>query len=1198
MNRSACLALSVALGASAAFQTSLAAEGKPRFQSQKVHETAVPIHVELTGAKELYLVVTDAGDGFTADWADWMEPVLTKADGSKIKLTEMPPKIAKVGWRKLEVNARPDGNKPMKVAGQEVPFGFGAHAPSMIAFDLPTGVVAFDGRGGVDEGGVSQGSGATVVFEVYTENPGEKVIAPSVSRDPSANGKPYGYEEAKAQMQNFTAAPGLQVGLFAAEPQIENPTNIDIDHRGRVWAVEAVNYRKWSDLRPEGDRVVILEDSNGNGVANKETTFWQSPELKWPLGICVLPQAGRGKPGTAVIVSAAPNVWLLQDTDGDDKADKVTKLFTTGGVANHDHNIHAFSFGADGKLYFNMGNEAQKLMWPDGTPVKDVAGHEITNKGTPYRQGMVFRCDLDPDSGKVSNIETLGWNFRNNYEVCVDSFGTLWQSDNDDDGNRGVRINYVMDYGNFGYTDEVSGAGWQSKRTNWEQEIPLRHWHQNDPGVVPNLLQTGGGSPTGILVNEGTLLGPQFTNQIIHCDAGPRIVRAYPVTPDGAGYKASIINVLESKDNWYRPADLAIAPDGSLFIADWYDGVVGGHNMTDHEPGKIRGRIYRVAPEAGKYTVAKPDFSSVDGAIAALQSPNKATQYVAWQKLHALGAQAEPALQKLRKSENPRFRARALALLVQLPGRDHYIAAGLSDPDPNIRIAAMRMGREQAAVNPNPDWPETKEAAARLLESETNPQVNREFAIALSIVKDRESIADGWAQLARKYDGRDRWYLEALGIGARGAENECLEAWLKIVSSGWNTPAGRDIIWRLRGTKSLPYLEKILTDPQTTEAEAPRYLREYDFIPAGAEKTNSLVRLAELGLKRKLVAEEALDRLKNVDLTANEGVRRIVTSLLQASKGTARFVELVRDFKVSNQGDGLLEIAIKAPSSPEGVEAAKMLLSPDYNAIVDGALRGAAALSFVEALGNTADKRSLPFLINILTNATQDAAQRKQAVKSLVQSPAGIETLLDLARKGTFPNDLKLTAASALAAVQVLPQIKGDVAQYFPLPNALGGQALPPISALAKMKGDAQHGKALFAKEETVCVTCHKAGSVGVDFAPALSEIGTKLGKEAIYEAIIDPNAGITMGFETTMLTLKDGGSAMGIVRSETEDEVILAMPRGVQNRYKKSDITKREKLPTSMMPPGLQQLLSTQDFVDLVEYLASLKAAAPAASK
>src|SRR5205085_6166541 len=165
--------------------------------------------------------------------------------------------------------------------------------------------------------------------------------------------------------------------------------------------------------------------------------------------------------------------------------------------------------------------------------IVDEDGVEIAARRQPYQEGMVFRCN--PDG---TGVETLGWNFRNNWEVAVDSFGTLWQSDNDDDGNRGVRINYVMEFGNYGYRDELTGASWQVPRTNMEKDIPLRHWHLNDPGVVPNLLQTGQGSPTGICVYEGNLLPKVFRNQVIHCDAGPSIVRAYPVTKDGAGYKA------------------------------------------------------------------------------------------------------------------------------------------------------------------------------------------------------------------------------------------------------------------------------------------------------------------------------------------------------------------------------------------------------------------------------------------------------------------------------------------------------------------------------------------------------------------------------------------------------------------------------------------------------------------------------------
>jgi putative membrane-bound dehydrogenase-like protein len=812
-----------------------AENAKPVFSSGVIHTEPVVIKAALKDAKELYLVVTDAGDGIVADWADWMEPTLIKADGSKIKLTELKPKTERVGFGELGVNKNARGQE-LKVKGEPVAFGFAAHAPSLIAFDLPAGVVAFEGKGGVDNGGTDQGHGATVTFQIYTSNPGEKVLASSEQKtNPST--KPYGIEAAKDLVKTMVTPEGLEASLFAAEPMIQNPTNIDIDPRGRVWATECVNYRKYMGLRPEGDRVVILEDTNGDGIADKETTFFQDTRLTNPLGICVLPTAS-GK-GTQVIVSAAPNVWLLTDTTGSGKADKAEILFKVGGVWNYDHQIHAFSFGPDGKFYFNGGNSVTELFWPDGTIVKDVAGNEITGKGKPYRQGMVFRCDIDLTTGKASNVETLGWNFRNNYEVAVDSFGTLWQSDNDDDGNKGVRINYVMEFGNYGYQDEMTGAGWQAKRTNMEEEIPKRHWHLNDPGVVPNLLQTGAGSPTGILVNEGTTLGTQFTNQVIHCDAGPRVVRAYPVENDGAGYKATITDILTAPgETWYRPADCAIAPDGTLFVADWFDPGVGGHAMGDNEAGHIRGRIYRVAPKGLKYVVQKTNFSTTAGCIDALQSPNKSTQFVAWEKLHAMGEKAEPELSKLAKNQNPRFRARALQLLARIKGNEQKtVKAAIADSDANVRILGLRIARAlNLDVIP----------FVKTLAKDASPQVRRDCAIALRHSESPE-VPALWTQLALQHDGSDRWYLEALGIGADGQWDKCLDAYL-AAGGNINNPAGRDIVWRSRAAKTPSLLVKIITDSKTSETERPRYIRSLDFLK-GPEKDAALLEMATGALK-------------------------------------------------------------------------------------------------------------------------------------------------------------------------------------------------------------------------------------------------------------------------------------------------------------------------------------------------------------
>ena len=368
---------------------------------------------------------------------------------------------------------------------------------------------------------------------------------------------------------------GLSATLFAAEPMLSSPADIDVDAKGRVWVCEVMNYRGKKETRAAGDRILVLEDTDGDGRADRQHVFYQGRDVDSALGICVI---GEG-PGRKVIVSCAPNVIVFHDDDGDLNADRQESLFTKTGEPQHDHSVHAFVVGPDGRWYFNFGNNGKAVHDKDGTAVTDRFGNVVNNAGTPYRQGMVFRCQ--PDG---SDFEVLGHNFRNNYEVAVDSFGGLWQSDNDDDGHRGVRINWVMEYGNYGYVDERTGAGWQVPRTNIEADIPRRHWHANDPGVVPNLLQTGGGSPTGICVYEGTLLPERFRGSLIHCDAGPNVVRAYHVQPAGAGYEATSETVVDgSADRWFRPSDVCVAPDGSLIVADWYDPGVGGHGMGDTE---------------------------------------------------------------------------------------------------------------------------------------------------------------------------------------------------------------------------------------------------------------------------------------------------------------------------------------------------------------------------------------------------------------------------------------------------------------------------------------------------------------------------------------------------------------------------------------------------------------------------------------
>lgn len=796
----------ISTGSSAA----LAGSMKPAFTSKvitnRTEGKAVKIKANIVDAKELYLVVDDGGNGYSCDWANWIGPKLVGPKGEQ-KLTELKWETATAGFGQVRIGENCRGGE-LKTDGEPVADGIGTHANSVIGYKLPKNheFTTFVATGGMDDGGAGRGNRcsdqASVRFLVYTDTPPASVI-----RGQSGGSDEDRFDPKKAAGR-LKVHEDLQVELFASEPMMLSPSNIEIDHLGRVWICEIVNYRGHNGKRPEGDRILVLEDTNSDGVADKSTVFYQGRDIDSPHGICVL-----GTPdgtNTRAIVSAKGKVQVFVDHDGDLKADSQTTMFSGISGEQHDHGIHAFVFGPDGRLYFNFGNAGRQLCDAEGQIVVDLAGNQVRANRKPYQEGMVFRCNEDG-----SALETLGWNFRNNWEVTVDSYGTIWQSDNDDDGNRGVRINYVMEFGNYGFKDEFTGAGWQQKRTNWAAEIPLRHWHLNDPGVVPNLLQTGAGSPTGITIYEGDLLPAEFRGQILHCDAGPNVCRAYPVQAKGAGYTAETRNILEGiAEKWFRPSDVQIAPDGSIFVADWFDPGVGGHAMGD----LTCGRVFRVTPKGHQgYRVPKYNYSSVEGAIQALHNPSYAVRYVAFKTLHAMGGKAESQLAEMFRSDNPRMQARALWLLGKIDGRQqHYVNQAITDSNSDIRITGLRLARQSNLdLGPILDKLATDSSAA----------VRRECALALRHYQG-DAKPTLWAELATRHDGQDRWYLEALGIGADGDWDRCFAAWKNKVGDDWNTPAGRDIVWRSRADAAAPMLASLIKNKETTDD---RYFRAFDF---------------------------------------------------------------------------------------------------------------------------------------------------------------------------------------------------------------------------------------------------------------------------------------------------------------------------------------------------------------------------------
>lgn len=1131
---------------------------------------AVETQIDIRGTRDLFLVVTDGGNGYACDWANWIDPVLIGESGAK-SLLEIPWKQASAGFGQVHPNANAAGEK-LSVANRPIDRpGIGTHANSVIHYQLPEGYHSFKVTGALDSAGTNQnGGGSTSLrFAVYAD------AAPAVDELESGSGTAERLPE--TAIAGLEIAPDLEVTLAANEPTVRNLTNLDIDDRGRVWVCEVMNYRRHAGSRPEGDRILILEDTDGDGVMDDVKTFYQGTDIDSAMGICVL--------GNEVIVSAAPYIWRLIDDNGDDVADRKIPMFTQTGQPQHDHSNHSFIFGPDGKLYWNFGNTGLHVKDANGQTVVDIHGREIVDNGKPLWGGMVFRCELDG-----SRMEVLGHNFRNNWETTIDSFGALWQSDNDDDGNRGTRINFVMEYGNYGYRDERTGAGWQADRIHAETEIPLRHWHLNDPGVVPNLLQTGAGSPSGMMMYEGRLLPERFHNQMIHCDPGPNVVRAYPVSPAGAGYTATIEPMITGNpDKWFRPADVCAAPDGSLFVTDWYDPGVGGHRQEDTE----RGRLFRIAPAGSKYQIPRFDYSTPEGAVVALGNPAMSVRYKAWMALHRMGSDAEPALLRMYRDPDPRIRARALWLLGKIDGRgEHYVKLALGDQDPDLRMTAIRLLRQLGLV------------PARVLaqvDQDPSPAVRREALVALRYDRDA-AMPELWARLALLHDGQDRWYLEALGIGSDVRASECFEALRRAVGGSWDRTGVADVLWRLRAPEAAAPLVAMIADPIADLVATERNFRALDF--HSPEIRGPLLQAAFLTaafaasaadesqrVRNDAIIVHSLERVSATDAAQPAEVRQAVARHIRRLRGTPAFLKLVARFKPEGVTEDVLALATGGDDSG-GVEAVRLLLSDDAGTQAVAA----AALAGDEQLGSRVATRlgqlGTPPAINLLGDwvaaETVPYPIRSAAVRGLAGSKLGAQRLLRAAEETKLVPDTRLLAGGLLARSDQ-ETLRKRAAELLPQPVQADARPVPAVDELAGMNGDVARGEALFRGKAT-CVNCHLVKGQGKQVGPDLSEIGDKLSAEAMYTSILDPSAGISHNYETYLALLDSGQVVAGVLVTQTDDAVTLRTAEAIDRTIPRDELTDFKKNEKSIMPEGLHQTIETQGLVDIVQYMRTLK--------
>jgi putative heme-binding domain-containing protein len=720
----------------------------------------------------------------------------------------------------------------------------------------------------------------------------------------------------------------------------------------------------------------------------------------------------------------------------------------------------------------------------------------------------------------------------------------------------------------------MTGASWGSTRTNMEDSIPFRHWHLNDPGVVPNLLQTGAGSPTGMVIYEGTLLPEKFRNQMIHCEPGQNVVRAYPVQKSGAGYTASIENILTGeKDQWFRPADVCVAPDGSLIVADWYDPVVGGHDARDKESG----RIYRIAPKASSYKMPVIDYKSPSGVVQALQNPNLVVRRKAWKAIQEMGKQAVPELEKLWRSDaDNRMRARAFWALAKMRGGQKYVSEAARESDPDLRITALRAARQLNA---------DVIGLVRSLANDNDIQVKRECLMALHKNKSPEA-AQLWVDLASQYDGKDRWYLEALGIGAAGQWDRFFDAYLAKFPDPKSSVQGRDIVWRARTDKNLPFLQQLATDSSADFKSRLRYFRAFDFNNSD-KKTAVLLSMLENSKNDTQLNAVLLHGLDKNVVQTNSVAKTALESVVRSSYGSKTYIELVDRYTMKKEAPALMKFALDQPDHGLASTAVNLVIDFGRTDLIADIYNGNDTTKIshlLEAMSYTGNWGGMKMMEKVALNRKLDETLRQKALLMLGRSWGGGDMIKGLIQSDNLPPQL---IPAALAGIEGGPQknLIIDAKQHL---SKNQGKAREPFDreAVLGLAGNAGNGATVFKNN---CAICHQVQNEGTDFGPKLNEIGTKLPREALLDAIVDPSSGISFGFETTELVLKNGQTVQGLVTEKNDNEITLKLPGGTTNRVKTSEVKLLKVLPASMMPQ-LHEAISKQELADLLSYLATLK--------
>ena len=966
------------------------------------------------------------------------------------------------------------------------------------------------------------------------------------------------------ERKSFILAPGVEVNLFASDPRIAKPIQMNFDPQGRLWIASSEVYPHIKPGQKANDKILVLEDKNGDGKADKTTVF--ASGLLIPTGV----EPGDG----GAYVANSTELLHFTDTNGDGKADKKRIVLSGFGTEDTHHILHTLRWGPEGFLYMNQSIYIH-------SHIETPYGVRRLNAGGIWR----FR----PETLQLK-VYARGW--VNPWGHQLNAFGQSFVTD----GAGGEGINYL-----------VPGASYVTAH-----------------GAPRILRGLNPGSPKycGLEIVGGRHLPKDWQGNILTNDfRGNRVCR-YVISEDGSGYTArQMPDLIKTKHVAFRPIDIKMGPDGAIYIADWYNPIIqhGEVDFRDPRRDHTHGRIWRVTFKNRK-PVKRPNI--VKATVAQLldmqKSPEMWTRQQAKRVLKERGR--KKVLTALRKwtasQKDDQLRLEALWIYQSLRAVEPKLLAELTrSKDHRIRAAATRIigyWLEPGQVEPlKVAFRSAKGRAQTLTEAtaialltprvtDTHPRVRMEAVRVLGRINSQQSIDLAIRALDKPVDTNLDY---ALWLTVR----ELKDQWLPRLKSG-KTIFGGDVekltfaARAVGGSEVIPPLIAMLKTPSlqpkqrsailriAAELGGPNELKSVFETATGknqpeAQRAALLNALADAAAARRVRPAGSLQRIGGFFRAKSPAVR--IAALRCA--GGWRMTALQRDIAAI-----VNDKKVEAPVRMSAIAAlGRIPGQPSRSALLSLSARSRPAevrQSAVVAMCNLDLKLAAIQAVKLL-DANENREYTSAVVNQFLSRRGGPAALAAALNSRKIPND---------TAILALRTVSGSGRKFPGLEAALkkaGGvkaqkkltkQELDVLVAAVDKSGDANRGEAVFRRKNLNCLKCHAVGGAGGRVGPDLISLGASAQVDYLIESLLEPNKKVKENYQTLIVVDDNGKVFTGVKVRQTDTSLILrdAEDKEIAIPLKSIDIQKNG---ASIMPAGLTAQLTRQEIVDLVKFLSQL---------